>query len=93
MLSDSGNWSRLDITVLPVVVRPDTASKYACVNDIGWLISYDTSSSGIAANSGSTTHTIDTSITPWRGSSSRWYLRVENHSTAEISSVNRIEMT
>lgn len=60
---------------------------------MGWWICQDTSSSGTAANSGSTTHTIDTSSTPWRGRSSRWYLRVPNHSTADTRKVSSIEIT
>ncbi|MNV42691.1 hypothetical protein D3C71_1343750 [compost metagenome] len=76
---DTGNASSPVSTVDPVVVRPDTASKYAWVNDMGRPISWVTSISGSAANSGSSTQTSVTSITPWRGCSSRRNRRSFHH--------------
>ncbi|MNL27531.1 hypothetical protein D3C87_1491260 [compost metagenome] len=69
-LTDTGSVSSPLSTVEPVVVSPDTASKYACVNDMGRPMWCPASISGTAANSGSSIQTSDTSITPWRGCSS-----------------------
>ena len=70
-LIDTGRLSSPLSTVEPVVVKPETASKYACVNETGRPTWCKASISGSTAHSGSSTHTSVTSITPWRGSSSR----------------------
>jgi len=70
-LTDTGSVSSPVKIVDPVVVSPDTASKYACVNESGRPTRAHASSSGSAAARGSTDQASETSITPWRGSSSR----------------------
>ncbi|MNV67800.1 hypothetical protein D3C71_1606140 [compost metagenome] len=73
-----------------MVVSPETASKYACVNDMGRPMSCPASISGIAADSGNNIHTNDTSITPWRGCSSCLNSRNRHHSQAPAVNVTAI---
>ncbi len=66
-LIEVGSASRPVSTVEPVVVRPDTASKYASVK----LRSGKYTISGSAPKAGNTVHTRLTSRKPSRGCSSR----------------------
>lgn len=71
------------MTVAPVVVRPDMASKYASVTVISGTARY----MGTAAIKAKPNHNITAKVQPSLGLSSRWYLAVNTHTTNAMNMV------